>query len=172
MAAKPTRIKDKLLWEAYTPAESDSDGFSDGIDFAAVVGNKRFHSFQVWRENKSGKPIYVYGLTLKQIENISRQADATLIAENVGLQEKLESSKKLIKELQDHIANTVATHSQSELARENDRLRDEKRQLERALKPHLDRQSNNFIPRSNSSIRAISIPTGGSPEHRIKPKRR
>ena len=38
MAAKSKRIKDKLLWEAYTPFEADSDGYSDGVDFAAVVG--------------------------------------------------------------------------------------------------------------------------------------
>ena len=54
MAAKPKRIKGKLLHEAYTPAESDADRYSDGIDYAAVVGNKRFHSFQVGAK-KPGK---------------------------------------------------------------------------------------------------------------------
>lgn len=172
MATKSKRIKDKLLWEVYTPVEADADGYSDGIDFAAVVGNKRFHSFQVWRENKSGKPSYVYGLTLKQIESICKLADASLIKENVEFQAKLETSEKLITELQGRMASTVAAHSQSELVKENDRLKDQIRQLERALKPHLDRQTNDFTPRSHNSIRAISIPMGGSPKHRIKPKRR
>jgi hypothetical protein len=172
MATKSKRIKDKLLWEAYTPVEADADGYSDGIDFAAVVGNKRFHSFQVWRENKSGKPTYVYGLTLKQIETISKVADASLIKENFDLQEKLESSEKLITALQNRITSTATEHSQSELTKENNKLRDEKRQLEHELKKYLDRQSNNFTPRSHNSIRAISIPMGGSPKHRIKPKRR
>ena len=84
----------------------------------------------------------------------------------------LELSKKLITELNESIASTSAAHFQSEITKENNKLRDEKRQLEHELKKYLDRQSNNFTPRSHNSIRAISIPMGGSPKQRIKPKRR
>lgn len=97
--AKPRRIKDKLLHEAYTPVDSDADGYSDGSDFAAVVGNKKFHSFQVWREKPSGKPTYVYGLTLKQIEGIRAKSDEKLAAENIELQAQLDAVKKRLASL-------------------------------------------------------------------------
>jgi hypothetical protein len=100
MAAKSKRIKDKLLMEAYTPVEADSDGYSDGVDFAAVVGNKRFHSFQVWRKNDGGRPTYVYGLTLKQIEAIRSHADEELLSENSELKNQLEAAQRAFSELE------------------------------------------------------------------------
>ena len=54
--AKPRRIKDKLLHEAYTPVESDADGYSDGADFAAVVGNKNSIHFRSGGKSRVANP--------------------------------------------------------------------------------------------------------------------
>ena len=167
MAAKPRRIKDKLLHEAYTPGESDADGYSDGVDFAAVVGNKKFHSFQVWRENPSGKPTYVYGLTLKQIEAIRAQPDEKLAAENAQLQTQLDAAKKAISELEQRATAKGAT-----LAEENAKLKEERQWYLTTLGPLLKLQSNDLTAGASQSIRATLIPTGGMQGFRRKSKRR
>ena len=167
MAAKPRRIKDKLLHEAYTPVESDADGYSDGVDFAAVVGNKKFHSFQVWRENPSGKPTYVYGLTLKQIEAIRAKPDEKLAAENIELQAQLAEAKKVIRELEQRATAKGAT-----LAEENAKLKEEQQWYIHTLRPLLNRQTNDFIAGASQSIKATLIPIGGMHGFRRKSKRR
>ena len=167
MAAKPRRIKDKLLYEAYTPVESDADGYSDGVDFAAVVGNKKFHSFQVWRDKPGGKPTYVYGLTLKQIQDIRAQPDEKLAAENAELQMQLEAAKKALNELEQRAAAKGAT-----LAEENAKLKVERQWYINTLRPLLNRQSNDFTAGASPSIRATLIPSGGMQGFRRKSKRR
>jgi hypothetical protein len=167
MATKSKRIKDKLLMEAYTPVEADSDGYSDGVDFSAVVGNKRFHSFQIWREKDGGRPTYVYGLTLTQIEAIRSRADEELASENAELKEQLEAAQRAFSELEQRTTTKGVT-----LAQENAKLKEERQWYIQTLRPLLNKQTNNFTPRGNGSIRAIPIPMGGTPERRIKPKRR
>ena len=165
--AKPRRIKDKLLHEAYTPVESDADGYSDGADFAAVVGNKKFHSFQVWREKPSGKPTYVYGLTLKQIEDIRAKSDEKLVAENIELQSQLDAVRKSISELEQRAAAKGAT-----LAEENAKLKAENQWYIHTLRPLLNRQPSDFVAGASQSVKATLIPTGGMHGFRRKSKRR
>ncbi|MEF8686742.1 UNVERIFIED_CONTAM: DUF724 domain-containing protein [Comamonas sp. A-3] len=165
--AKPRRIKDKLLHEAYTPVDSDADGYSDGSDFAAVVGNKKFHSFQVWREKPSGKPTYVYGLTLKQIEGIRAKSDEKLAAENIELQAQLDAVKKAISELEQRAAAKGAT-----LAEENAKLKAENQWYIHTLRPLLNRQPSDFVAGASRSVKATLIPTGGMHGFRRKSKRR
>ncbi|MDH0202697.1 hypothetical protein N7337_17675 [Comamonas aquatica] len=165
--AKPRRIKDKLLHEAYTPVESDADGYSDGADFAAVVGNKKFHSFQVWREKPSGKPTYVYGLTLKQIEDIRAKSDEKLVAENIELQSQLDAVRKSISELEQRAAAKGAT-----LAEENAKLKAENQWYIHTLRPLLNRQPSDFVAGASQSVKATLIPTGGMRGFRRKSKRR
>ena len=167
MAEKPRHIRGKLLHEAYTPAKSDADGYSDGVDFASVVGDKKFHSFQVWREKPSGKPTYVYGLTLKQIEAIRAQPDEKLAAENAELQTQLDAAKKAISELEQRATAKGAT-----LAEENAKLKEERQWYITTLGPLLKRQSNDFTAGASQSIRATLIPTGGMQGFRRKSKRR
>ena len=167
MAAKSKRIKDKLVWEAYTPIEADADGYSDGVDFAAVVGNKRFHSFQVWREKAGGEPTYVYGLTLKQITAIRAQADAELLAQNAELSAQIEAARKTLSEMEKQTIAKGAT-----LAKEIEKLRREREWLVHELKPVLQKRSNYSSVNSGMSIRTISIPMGGLPGYRLKAKRR
>ena len=167
MAAKLKRIKDKLVWEAYTPVEADADGYSDGVDFAAVVGNKRFHSFQVWRENVGGEPTYVYGLTLKQIAAIRDKADAELLNQNAELSAQIEATRKALSEMEKQTIAKGAT-----LAKEIEQLRHERKWLMHELKPVLQRRINNSSSNSGKSIHKISIPMGGSPVYRLKAKRR
>lgn len=167
MAAKPRRIKGKILHEAYTPAESDADGYSDGVDFDAVVGDKKFHSFQVWRENPSGKATYVYGLTLKQIKSIRAKSDENLTAENIELQAQLDAAKKLINELEQRATTKGAT-----LAEENAKLKEDQQWYIHTLRPLLKRQTNEFITGSSQSIKATLIPIGGMHGFRRKSKRR
>lgn len=167
MAVKPRRIKGKLLLEAYTPVESDADGYSDGVDFAAVVGSKRFHSFQVWREKPSGKPTYVYGLTLKQIEAIRDHSDDKLAADNAELQTQLDAAKEAICDLEQR-----ATAKGVTLAEENARLKEEQQWYVHTLRPLLNRQTNDFAAGASQSIRATLIPTGGMQGFRRKSKRR
>ena len=167
MAAKSKRIKDKLVWEAYTPVEADADGYSDGVDFAAVVGNKRFHSFQVWRKNAGDEPTYVYGLTLKQIATIRVQADAELLAQNAELSAQIEAARKALAEMEKQTIAKGAT-----LAKEIEQLRHEREWLIHELKPVLQRRINNSSSNSGKSIYTISIPMGGSPVYRLKAKRR
>lgn len=114
MAAKPKRIKDKLLWEAYTPVDADSDGYSDGVNFAAVVGNKRFHSFQVWREKDGSRPTYVYGLTLKQIEAILAKADEELLSQIAELNAQLEAAHKTVSEIEKQ-ASAIGANPKQEI---------------------------------------------------------
>ncbi|MFO1263398.1 MAG: hypothetical protein U1E84_08690 [Rhodoferax sp.] len=167
MAAKPRRIKDKLLHEAYTPAESDEDGYSDGVDYAVIVGNKRFHSFQVWREKAGEKPTYVYGLTLKQIAAIRAQADVEISAKNAELMAEIETVQKALSELKTQTAIKGAT-----LEQEVERLRYDKLCLSDALK-QLQQKMRNYSPSTGGqSIRATSIPMGGAPGYRLKSKRR
>lgn len=166
------KIKDKLLRDAYTPVEADSDGYSDGVDFAAVVGNKRFHSFQVWRENADGKPTYVYGLTLKQIEAIRCQVDTKLLSENAELKAQLEAAQKLMADFEKRVANRSAEQSQKGLLEENAKLKEERQWYIQTLRPLLNRRANNFMARGDESIRAIPIPMGGAPIFRRKSKRR
>ncbi|MFM2275467.1 MAG: hypothetical protein RL211_1339 [Pseudomonadota bacterium] len=167
MAAKPKRIKGKLLYEAYTPAESDADGYSDGIDYAAVVGNKRFHSFQVWREKAGDKPKYVYGLTLKQITAIRAQADAELSAQNAELREQIEAMRKALSELEKQSA-AKGTALKEEIAK----LRHDQQWLVQELKPVLKKRTNDSLDNGGKSIRATSIPMGGAPVYRLRVKRR
>ena len=167
MAAKSKRIKDKLVWEAYTPVEADADGYSDGVDFAAVVGNKRFHSFQVWREKAGGEPTYVYGLTLKQIAVIRVQADAELFAQNAELLAQIEATRKALSEMEKQTIAKGAT-----LAKEIEQFRHEREWLIHELKPVLQRRINNSSSNSGKSIHTISIPMGGLPGYRLKAKRR
>ena len=167
MAAKSKRIKDKLVWEAYTPVEADADGYSDGVDFAAVVGNKRFHSFQVWREKAGGEPTYVYGLTLKQIAVVRVQADAELFAQNAELLAQIEATRKALTEMEKQTISKGAT-----LAKEIEQLRHEREWLIHELKPVLQRRINNSSSNNAKSIHTISIPMGGSPVYRLKAKRR
>jgi uncharacterized protein (DUF885 family) len=167
MPAKPKRINGELLHEAYTPIESDEDGYSDGVDYAKVVGNKRFHSFQVWREKVGGKPTYVYGLTLKQIAAIRARANKELSAQNAELKAQIEVMRKALSEIEKQTATKGAT-----LEKEIEKLRDERQWLLHELRPVLQRQTNDFLPNSGKSIRAISIPMGGAVGFRRKPKRR
>ena len=167
MAAKPKRIKGKLLHEAYTPAESDADGYSDGIDYAAVVGNKRFHSFQVWREKAGEKPSYVYGLTLKQITAIRAQADAELSAQNAELRAQIEAMRSALSELEKQSA-AKGTALQEEIAK----LRHDQQWLVHELKPVLKKRTNDSLDNGGKSIRATSIPMGGAPVYRLRAKRR
>ena len=167
MAAKPRQIRGKLLHEAYTPSQSDADGYSDGVDFASVVGDKKFHSFQVWREKPSGKPTYVYGLTLKQIEAIRARSDRNLEVENTELRTQLDAAKKAMSELEQRVAAKGAT-----LAEENARLREEQQWYIHTLRPLLNRQSNDFAAGASQSSRATLIPTGGMQGFRRKSKRR
>ena len=167
MAAKSKRIKDKLVWEAYTPIEADADGYSDGVDFAAVVGNKRFHSFQVWREKAGGEPTYVYGLTLKQIAVIRVQADAELSAQNAELSAQIEATRTALSEMEKQTIAKGAT-----LAKEIEQLRYEREWLIHELKPVLQRRISNSSSNSGKSIHTISIPMGGLPGYRLKAKRR
>jgi len=131
------------------------------------VGNKRFHSFQAWREKDGGRPTYVYGLTLTQIEAIRSRADEELSSENTELKAQLEAAKRAFSELEQRTATKGTT-----LAQENAKLKEERQWYIQTLRPLLNRQTNNFTARGNSSIHAIPIPMGGSPKHRIKPKRR
>ena len=167
MAAKPRQIRGKLLHEAYTPAKSDADGYSDGVDFASVVGDKKFHSFQVWREKPSGKPTYVYGLTLKQIEAIRAKPDEKLAAENIELQAQLAVAKKVIRELEQRATAKGAT-----LAEENAKLKEEQQWYIHTLRPLLNRQTNDFIAGASQSIKATLIPIGGMHGFRRKSKQR
>ena len=167
MAAKPRQIRGKLLHEAYTPAQSDADGYSDGVDFASVVGDKKFHSFQVWREKPSSRPTYVYGLTLKQIEAIRARSDKNLAVENAELRTQLDAAKKAMSELEQRVAAKGAT-----LAEENARLREEQQWYIHTLRPLLSRQTNDFAAGASQSIRATLIPTGGMQGFRRKSKRR
>lgn len=167
MAEKPRHIRGKLLHEAYTPAKSDADGYSDGVDFASVVGDKKFHSFQVWREKPSGKPTYVYGLTLKQIEAIRAKPDEKLAAENIELQAQLAVAKKVIRELEQRATAKGAT-----LAEENAKLKEEQQWYIHTLRPLLNRQTNDFIAEASQSIKATLIPIGGMHGFRRKSKRR
>lgn len=172
MAAKSKRIKDKLLWEAYTPVEADSDGYSDGVDFATVVGNKRFHSFQVWRENAGENPTYVYGLTLKQIEAIRHQADTKLLSENAELKAQLEAAQTLMADFEKRVTNRNAEQSQKGLIEENAKLKEERQWYIQTLRPLLNRRANKFMARGDENIRAIPIPMGGAPGFKRKSKRR
>jgi len=170
MVAKSKRIKGKLLWEAYTPVESDADGYSDGKDFSAIVGNKRFHSFQVWREVAGGSPTCVYGLTLKQIEKIRSQADEGLIAENILLKKQLEIVEALVHKLGNPVTGMEAVRNQPTLIEENSKLKEERQWLHFELRQYQKRQTGNFV--SDGSIRAVSIPMGGAPGYKIKQRRR
>ena len=167
MAAKSKRIKDKLVWEAYTPVEADADGYSDGVDFAAAVGNKRFHSFQVWRAKAGGEPTYVYGLTLKQIAVIRVQADAELSAQNAELLAQIEATRTALSEMEKQTIEKGIT-----LAKEIEKLRREREWLIHELKPVLQKRSNYSSVNSGKSVHATSIPMGGSPVYRLKAKRR
>ena len=167
MAEKPRHIRGKLLHEAYTPAKSDADGYSDGVDFASVVGDKKFHSFQVWREKPSGKPTYVYGLTLKQIEAIRAKPDEKLAAENIELQAQLAVAKKVIRELEQRATAKGAT-----LAEENAKLKEEQQWYIHTLRPLLNRQPSDFVAGASQSVKATLIPTGGMRGFRRKSKRR
>ena len=167
MAAKSKRISDKLLWETCTPLEADADGYSDGVDFAAVVGNKRFHSFQVWRENYGGKPTYVYGLTLNQIESIRAKSDKELSAQIKELQALLEAARKTVSEIEKQASAKGAAFKQ-----EIEQLRHDRQWLTIALKPVLEKRAIDSRACSAKSGRAISIPIGGAPGFRRKPKRR
>jgi hypothetical protein len=166
MAAKPRRIKDKLLHEAYTPAESDADGYSDGKDYAEVVGNKRFHSFQVWREKAGEKPTYVYGLTINQIKAIRAKADAELFAQNAALLEQIDAMREALSALE---KQSLAKGSafKEEIAK----LRYERQWLEHELKPILQKRQNS-ANNTGKSIHATPIPMGGAPNYRLKSKRR
>jgi hypothetical protein len=166
MAAKPRRIKDKLLHEAYTPAESDADGYSDGKDYAEVVGNKRFHSFQVWREKAGKKPTYVYGLTINQIKAICAKADAELSAQNAALLEQIDAMRETLSELKKQ-----SFAKGSALNEEIAKLQHERKWLESELKPILQRRQNS-ANNAGQSIHATPIPMGGKPRYRLKSKRR
>lgn len=167
MARKPRRIKEKLLHEAYTPVESDADGHSDGVNYAAVVGNKRFHSFQVWREITGGKPTYVYGMTLKQIAVIRAQADAELSAQNAELLTQIEAARNAISEIE-----RQTTEKGASLSKEIEQLRHEREWLVHELKPVLQRRTNDSLANSGKSVHTISIPMGGASVYRLKSKRR
>jgi hypothetical protein len=167
MATKSKRIKDKLLMEAYTPVEADSDGYSDGVDFAAVVGNKRFHSFQVWREKDGGRPTYVYGLTLTQIEAIRVKANEGLSIQIAELQAQLEAARKAISEIEKQAFDNRTTFKQK-----IEQLHHDNQWLTHELKPVLQKKTNDSVLNSGKSVRTISIPMGGAPGYSRKPKRR
>ena len=167
MAAKSKRIKNKLVWEAYTPVEANADGYSDADDFAAVVGNKRFHSFQVWREKAGGEPTYVYGLTLKQIAVIRIQADMELTAQNAELSAHIEATRKALSEMEKQTIAKGAT-----LEKEIEELRREKEHFVQELKQAFQKSRNSSLFNSGKSVHAISTPMGGSPVYRLKSRRR
>lgn len=64
------KIQRKILWELYTPVGANKDGYEDSDNFDRIVGNKNFHSFQVWRSAEKSKPTCTYALTLEQLEAI------------------------------------------------------------------------------------------------------
>jgi hypothetical protein len=165
MANKTKRMKGKLLFEAYTPSGADEDGYSDGIAFEQVVGNRRFHSFQVWREKAGGRATCVYGLSIKQIEAIIEQKQSSLIDEVKSLKKLLQAAQRRGEKLdslnQRQQASGLTEDAMQKLSDELVKLREENRGLNDYFRDQGRRQSErNRVAYARRGY-LISVPTGG-----------
>lgn len=167
MAAKTRRMKGKLLLEAYTASGSDEDGYSDGVAFEQVVGNRRFHSFQVWREKTGARATSVYGLSLKQIEAIIEHQRSSLIDEAKSLKKALKVAQAQIEKFdslnQRQLAAGLTKEAMQELNDELVKLREENSNLKDYFRAQGRRESErNRVAYARRGY-AISVPTGGKP---------
>ena len=196
MPANVEQIRGKKVWELYTPAGANADGFSDRDDFEQLVGTKIFHSFLVWRSKKGGPVTLTYSLTLKQLKEVcdlnqkagvmlqkgnakqrakitsaSRAASALVAEANDVLDHTVQSLRARVAELETQLSNrTESAESAFGLRTKVDSLNQEKRALEDALRPLLKRQSaSGSVSRGNGGI---SIPMGGATGYKIGRRRR
>lgn len=181
MAKKSKRIKGKLLQEAMTPADVPDSKADDA--FYKLAGNRRYHSLQVWREDKDSSPTFIYGLTLPQLTAVlSRAGERTTAA-------KIEAATApLLLDTQQNLPTELAQLQEKlgELTEENRRHRADKnlqmqifnrlthilpgglRAIQRAIQ---EANSPNFYPddlppEKAKSIKAILYPSNGSQKWR------
>ena len=160
-------MKGKLLLEAYTASGADEDGYSDGIAFEQVVGNRRFHSFQVWREKAGARATSVYGLSIKQIEAIIEQQRSSLIDEVKSLKRALKVTRGRMEKLdsisQHQQASGLTEEAMQKLNDEVVKLREANRELNDYFRDQGRRESErNRVAYARRGF-GISVPTGGKP---------
>jgi DNA-binding transcriptional MerR regulator len=172
MATKSKHIKGKLLLEAYTPTGADENDFSDGIAFEEVVGNRRFHSFQVWREKTGASATCIYGLSLKQLQAIVQRRDDVLGDEVETLEQSLKSAQKQIKSLEELIERQqvagLTAGAIKKLRDESQKLREENKKFNEFFRLQGIRESKrNSVAYARGGF-GVSTPTGGKPDYQMK----
>lgn len=180
MATKSKRIKGKILQEALTPA--DVPDKKKGDVFYKLAGSHRYHSLQIWREDKDGAPTIVYGMTVPQISAIlSGVEKPQAVKVDDAVKEDSVIGERQVFGEQIRVQERLA-----ELTDENRRLREDKnlqlqifnrlthilpgglRAIQRAIK---EANSPNFYPddlppEKAKSIKAILYPANGSQKWR------
>ena len=181
MAKKSKRIKGTILQEAMIPADVPDSKAGDA--FYKLAGNRRYHSLQVWREDKDSSPTFIYGLTLPQLSAVLSGVGERKTVAKIGMKTvppDIDAQQDLSTEL------AQLQEKISELAEENRKHRAEKnlqmqifnrlthilpgglRAIKRAIQ---EANSPNFYPddlpaEKAKSIKAILYPSNGSQKWR------
>ena len=181
MAKKSKRIKGKILQEAMTPADVPDSKAGDA--FYKLSGNRRYHSLQVWREDKDSSPTFIYGLTLPQLSGLLLGVGERNAVAKIGTT----TAPPVINAQQDLSAELAQLQEKiNELTEENRRHRADKnlqmqtfnrlthilpgglRAIQRAIQ---EANSPNFYPddlppEKAKSIKAILYPSNGTQKWR------